>query len=260
MCGSPPATRSGGSIRTAGEPVKVETVGAIDDLTALGDTVYVAMQGKTFAEGLVVPYFADGIRGDGLALLACSLGAHPSVGLWASDCQSLRELDTRPGRPSIAKTIAIPSLEPASTGTTRWCVCDIAAGEGDVWAVGDAADRRLWRIATAGRIEATVDLPVAPRSIATTPGAVWVSAPLDDVLVKVDTRSNRVVGEIPVGRSPAGVVGDGDAVWVANQLDGTVARLDTATGRVQDAIVVGGRPTELAVVDGAVWVTVDERE
>jgi hypothetical protein len=242
-----------------GEPVKVETIGAIDDLTALGETVYVATQGETFAEGLVVPYFVDGIRGDGLALLACSLGAHPSVGLWASDCQNVRELDTRPGRPSIAKTVELPFLQPVSTGTTRWCVCDVAAGEGDVWAVGDAADRRLWRIAAAGQVTATVDLPIAPRSIATTPGAVWISAPLDDVLVKVDTRSNRVVGQIPVGRSPAGVAADGDAVWVASQLDGTVARVDPASGTVQDEIAVGGRPTELAVADGTLWVTVDER-
>jgi serine/threonine-protein kinase len=243
-----------------GKPVKVETVGAIEDVTALGDTVYVAMQGRGFNEGLVVPYFADGIRGDGLALLACSLGAHPSVGLWASDCQNVRRLETRPGRPSIAQTVVIPFLEPVSTGTTRWCVCDVTAGEGDVWAVGDAADRRLWRITPTGGIEATVDLPVIPRSIAATPGTIWVSAPLDDVLVKVDTRSNRVAGSVPVGRSPAGIVSAGASLWVASQLDGTVSRIDTTTGRVQEDVDVGGRPAELAVGDGTIWVTVDERE
>ncbi len=242
-----------------GQPVKVETVGAIDDLTALGNTVYVAVPGEAFNEGLIVPYFADGIRGDGLALLACSLGAHVSVGLWASDCQSVRGLETRHGRPSVATTVMIPFLEPPSTGNTRWCVCDIVAGEGDVWAVGDAADRRLWRIATAGRIEATIDLPVAPRSIATTPGAVWVTAPLDDLLLRIDTRSNRVVDTVTVGRGPAGVVASGDALWVASQLDGSVSRVDPATGSVRDEIVVGGRPGELAATDEAVWVTVDER-
>ena len=241
-----------------GDPVKVETVGAIHDITALGDTVYVAMQGKTFAEGIVVPYFADGIRGDGLDLRACSLGAHPSIGLWASDCQSMRGVDTGPGRPTIASTTPIPFLTPPATANTRWCICDIAAGEGDVWAVGDAADRRLWRIGRTGGIEATVALPVVPRSIATAPGAVWVSAPLDDVLVKVDTGSNRVVQRLPVGRGPAGIVTDGDSLWVALELDGKVVRLDPATGAVQQEIVVGGRPTELTVADGAVWVAVDE--
>ncbi len=176
------------------------------------------------------------------------------LGLWEP-----QRLETRPGRPSIAKSVVVPPLVPISTGTTRWCICDIVAGEGDVWAVGDAADRRLWRVATTGRIVETVDLPVVPRNLATTPGSVWVSAPLDDVLVKVDTKTNRVVGEFPVGRSPAGVVADTDALWVASQLDGTVSRIDPATGTVVDEIAVGGRPAELAVTDDAVWVTVDER-
>ena len=243
---------------TVGAPIEVETVGAIHDLAALGDTVYVATQGKTLVEGLVVQY-TDGFRGDGVALQTCALAAHPSIGLWAADCQNLRRLDTRAGRPSIAGTVVIPFLVPPSTGTTRWCLCDVTAGDGDVWAVGDAADSRLWRIATAGRVKATIDLPVAPRSIAATPGAIWVTAPLDDVVVRVDTRSNQVVDQVAVGRSPAGVVAGGGALWVANQLDGTVSRIDPRTGTVQETIEVGGRPGELAFADGAVWVTVDDR-
>lgn len=241
-----------------GTPIKIETVGAIHDLAALGDTIYVAMQGKTISEGLVVQY-TDGFRGDGVALLTCALAAHASIGLWAADCQNLRRLETRSGRPSLAGTVTIPFLDPPSTGTTRWCLCDVAAGDGDVWAVGDAADSRLWRITKAGRVKATIDLPVAPRSIAATPGAIWVSAPLDDVVVRVDTRSHRVVDEVEVGRGPAGVVAGGGALWVANQLDGTVSRIDPRTGTVRGSIEVGGRPSELAFADGAVLVTVDDR-
>jgi YVTN family beta-propeller protein len=92
-----------------------------------------------------------------------------------------------------------------------------------------------------------------------TAGSAWVSAPLDDVVVRVDTATNRVVGRVAVGRGPAGVAAGGGAVWVASQLDGTVSRIDPATGRVTDRITVGGRPSELFFAGGSLWVTVDER-
>jgi YVTN family beta-propeller protein len=85
-----------------------------------------------------------------------------------------------------------------------------------------------------------------------------VSAPLDDVVVQIDTRTNRVVRQVDVGRGAAGVVAGGDAVWVANQLDGTVSRIDPATARVTGQVTVEGRPSELAWDRGTVWVTVDE--
>ena len=81
----------------AGSPVHVDTVGPVHGLAALGDTVFVAREGKGLLEGLVVPYGSDGFRGDGVALTACSLGAAPSVGLWASDCQGSASARADPG-------------------------------------------------------------------------------------------------------------------------------------------------------------------
>jgi len=240
-------------------PVHVDTVGPVHGLAALGDTVFVAREGKGLLEGVVVPYGSDGFRGDGIALTACSLGGAPSVGLWASDCQGVHRLVSSPGRVRLARNVPIPQPFPATSATTRWCLCDIAAGAGTLWVLGDPGDARVWRITPSGKIAATIELPVVPRSIAFAAGSAWITGPLDDVVLQVDAKTNRVVRRIGVGRGAAGIVSGAGAVWAASQLDGTVSRIDPATGRVTDRIRVTGRPTELAFGDGSVWVTVDER-
>jgi serine/threonine-protein kinase len=243
-----------------GTPVHVETVGFVHDLASLGSTVFVARDGKELFTGIVVAYESPaGFRGDGLDVLACSLAADPSIGgLWAAGCPDVVKIGLNGGQLSVAETTVIPMPIPETASSTRWCLCDMTAGEGSLWVVGDAGDPRIWRIDRAGRIEATIDLPVAPASIAVTGGSAWVSAPLDDVVVQIDTRTNRVVRQVDVGRGAAGVVAGGDAVWVANQLDGTVSRIDPATARVTGQVTVEGRPSELAWDRGTVWVTVDE--
>ena len=44
-----------------GEPIRIETVGAVYGIASLGDTVYVAREGKAIFEGVVVPYETNGI-------------------------------------------------------------------------------------------------------------------------------------------------------------------------------------------------------
>lgn len=241
------------------QPVKVETTGPIHGIAALGGTVFVAREGKSIFEGVIVPYGADGIRGDGVALLACSLTADESIGLWASSCPSVKRIDVQPGRLRVRQTVVIPPRIPETSGTARLCLCDMAGGAGSVWVVGDAADRRVWRIAPSGAVEATIELPVAPRSIVVTDGSAWVTAPLDDVVLQIDAETNGVVRRIPVGRGAAGIAAGANAVWVANQLDGTISRIDLASRKVTDEIDVGGRPSELGFGDGTIWVAVDAR-
>jgi YVTN family beta-propeller protein len=241
-----------------GKPIRIETVGAVHGIASLGRTVYVAREGKEIFEGVVVPYGTDGIRGDGVALLACSLTADEALGLWASACSEVRRIDVETGRMRLGVGVPIPIALPPTSGTTRWCLCDMTAGDGALWVLGDPGDPRVWRIAPPGRLAATIDVGTAPRSIAATRGAVWVSDQLEDVVLQVDTRTNRVVRRIDVGRGAAGVVAGADAVWVANELDGTVSRIDPGTGRVTDEIEVGGRPSELGFGDGSLWVGVDE--
>jgi YVTN family beta-propeller protein len=254
---------SGGSLWHMGsgsaEPEQVDTVGPIYDLAALGDTVFVAREGKSFLEGVVGSYTSDGFRGDGVGIKACSLAAGESVGVWAADCQGVHRLESTPGRLLKRQYVPIPPPLRTTSATTRWCLCDMAAGGGAIWAVGDADDPRMWRITPAGRIVATIDLPAAPGSIAVVGGSAWITAPLDDVVIQVDSATNRIVRRIPVGRGAAGIAAGAGAVWVANQLDGTVTRIDPAAGRVTDRIHVGGRPSELAFGDGGLWAAVDER-
>jgi len=242
-----------------GEPTRIETVGAVHGIAPLGDRVYVAREGKQIFEGVVVPYETNGIRGDGVALFACSLTADEGIGLWAASCSDVKPIDVSTGRLKVGKAIPIPISLPPTSGTTRWCLCDMTTGDGALWVLGDAADPRMWRLAPPGRVAATIDVGNAPRSIAATPGAIWVTDQLEDVVLQVDTRTNRVVRTIAVGRGAAGIVAGADAVWVANELDGTVSRIDPGTGRVTDEIDVGGRPSEVGVGDGSVWVGVDER-
>jgi serine/threonine-protein kinase len=246
---------------SVGTPIHVDTVGFVHDLASLGSNVFVARDGKEPFTGIVVAYEGPaGFRGDGVDVLACSLAADRSIGgLWAAGCPNVVKVGLQGGQLSIGGTTVIPMPIPETAGSVRWCLCDMTAGEGSLWVVGDAGDPRVWRIGRSGKIEATIGVPVAPRSIAVTGGSAWVSSPLDDVVVQIDTETNRVVRQIDVGRGAAGVVAGGGAVWVANQLDGTVSRIDAATARVTDEIAVGGRPTELAVGEGTVWVTVDER-
>jgi YVTN family beta-propeller protein len=243
-----------------GTPVHVETVGFVFDLASLGSTVFLAREGEELFSGVVVPYEGAGFRGDGVAVLACSLAADPSIGLWAAGCPNVVKLKLQAGSGiTVGPTTVVPMPVPETATSTRWCLCDMAVGEGSLWVAGDAGDPRVWRIGGSGEIEATIELPVAPRSIAVTGGSAWVSAPLDDVVVQIDAGTNRVVRQIDVGRGAAGVVAGGNAVWVANQLDGTISRIDPGIAGVTDEVTVGGRPTELAFGDGTVWVTVDER-
>jgi YVTN family beta-propeller protein len=241
-----------------GTPIKVETVGQVHDLAGLDGRMYVARDGEKLLTGLVVPYDAvTGARGDGAALLACSLTAGRAVGLWAAGCPNVQHLDVRPGVITIGRTVAIPFRRPTTSGTVRSCLCAMTNGAGSIWVVGDAVDPRVWRISPAGRIEATVTLPADPRGIAFGAGSIWVTAPLDDMVMEIDTATNRVRRRIDVGRAPAGLAFGSGALWVAQYLDGTVARLDPASGRVTDTIDVHGHPFEVVAEGGGLWVTSD---
>ena len=115
----------------------------------------------------------------------------------------------------------------------------MAQGEGAVWVIGDAADRRLWRIdPERHRIEATIDLGFPPGGVAAGSGAVWVTDELGDRVVRIDPATNRVVGVIPVGRGAIGVATGAGSVWVADAIDHAVTRIDPLTNRVTATIPV----------------------
>ena len=95
-----------------------------------------------------------------------------------------------------------------------------------------------------GRILATIELPFIPRTVAAGEGGVWVSAPLDDRVLRIDPETNTITATIPTGRGTSGVAAGAGSVWVTSTIDGTVSRIDPRTAEVVDEIDVGGRPRE----------------
>ena len=243
-----------------GTPVKVEAVGLVHDLVGLGGKVYVARDGEKLLEGFVVPYDAhNGSRADGVSILACSMTASPALGLWAAGCPNVQQLRIEPNRIAKGHLVKLPFLEPTTAANQRQCLCAMTTGAGSIWVVGDASDRRVFRIAPTGRVTAVVTLPVAPRGIAFAGGSLWVGAPLDDVVVRIDPVTNRVAGRVAVGRGPAGLAAGPGGLWVALHVDGRVARIDPNSARLVETVDVEGYPDEIAVAGDELWVTSDAR-
>jgi YVTN family beta-propeller protein len=92
--------------------------------------------------------------------------------------------------------------------------------------------------------------------LAAADGAVWITDPAGDQLVRIDADTREVVTRIPVGHNPTAVTTGFASVWVTNWDDGTVSRIDPATNEVIATIEVGHHPDHIAAGEGGVWVTV----
>jgi YVTN family beta-propeller protein len=192
-------------------------------------------------------------------MIACSLasGAH---GVWVAGCPNVQQLDTNGPTPTFRATIQVPYADPLSAANYREALAGMAQGEGAVWVIGDAADRRLWRIdPRRHRIEATIKLGFPPGGVAAGAGAVWVTDELGDRVVRIDPATNRAVRAIPVGRGALGVAVGGGSVWVANATGHTLTRIDPATNKVTATIRVPASPQAIAVDGGSVWTVGDAR-
>jgi YVTN family beta-propeller protein len=241
-----PAARRLERITSNGEP---------RDLAAVGDKVYVGADGR-FLSGVVSRYDAEtGVREDGIDLLACAMASGEGV-VWAAGCPFLQRLSTDSGRLRKLREVFLPYQSPATVENSRVQFREIAIGAGSLWALGDALDRRLWRLdARSGRVQATIPLGFAPTSVTVAAGKVWITDGVRDRVVPFDASSERPLAPVPVGRGASGIASGAGAVWVANTLDGTVSRLDPGAGRVAETIEVGGAPRAVAVGAGSVWVT-----
>ena len=244
---------------TSGGLQRITSYGEPRDLAAVGNDVYVGADGE-FLSGIVSRYDSvTGIRRDGVELLACAMGAGGGV-VWAAGCPFVQRLSTDDARLRIVKTIPIPFAEPSTAENARAQMRELAVGGGSLWVLGDALDRRLWRLdARTGRTLATIDLDFPPRSAAFGGGRLWISDSLNDTVVPVDARTNAVLDPIPVGRSPGGVAVGAGSVWVPNMVDATVTRIDLRTSKTTDTIPVEGFPREITFGGRAVWVTAYER-
>ena len=241
-----PATEALQRVTSNGEP---------RDIAALGDQVYVAVEGNAFT-GLVARYdAATGARRDSLDLLACAVASGEGT-VWAAGCPLVQRLNTDSRALHKVREIFLPFNDPGTASTSRVSFRELALGAGSLWVLGDALDTRLWRLdAHTGKLQATVELPFPPRSAVVAAGSVWITDALHDTVVPIDVHSNRVLPAIAVGRGAAGVAAAAGAVWVANATDGTLSRIDPRTRRVVATIDVGDTPTEIDGGLGGVWVT-----
>jgi YVTN family beta-propeller protein len=239
----------------SGRPERVTSTGEPRDLAAVGDKVYVGAD-TAFLRGVVSRYDArTGVREEGIGLLACAMGAGGGV-LWAANCPLAVRLSTDSRRLRKLVTKYLPFRDPLTVDKWRGQFRELAVGAGSVWVLGDALDRRLWRLdARSGEVEATVELGFAPTSVAVADGRVWITDGVRDVVVPVDADDERLLRPVRVGRGPTGIAAGAGSIWVANTLDETVSRIDPESRRVTATTDVGGPPRGLAVGGGAVWVT-----
>ena len=237
---------------------RVTSNGEPRDLAAFGDKVYVGADGR-FLSGVVSRYDAvTGIREDGIDLLACAMASGEGV-LWAAGCPAVQRLSTDTGRLRTLVEVFLPFQSPSTVENSRVQFREMAVGAGSLWVLGDALDRRLWRLdRRSGRVLATIELGFAPTSVAVADGTVWITDGVGDRLVPLDPDGNRLLDGIGVGRGASGVGSGAGAVWVANTLDGTLSRVDPRARRVVATIDVGGAPRAVAVGAGSVWVTEHE--
>ena len=212
---------------------------------------------KAFAGNVAAYDAGNGRRIDGLELPSCASSIAADMrGVWVSPCPYLERLSFEDGPARAVATLTIAS--PTDAAHQLQTIDDIALDGDSLWVIGDAADRRLWRIDTrSARIVTSIRLPFPPRRVAAGAGAVWVTDQLGDRVARIDPAKARISATIPVGPGASGIAFGAGSVWVTSFLDGTVSRIDPRTNRVVATIGVDGSPTEIVVGAGSVWTVGD---
>lgn len=132
----------------------------------------------------------------------------------------------------------------------------IAAGTGGIWFIGEGSsvvriDPRSNRVGQRIEVGASYLGGIAVGS-----GSVWVTAPAEGVVWRIDPGRHPLTRTIDVGFGAAHIAFGDDAVWTANFLNGTVSRIDARTNRVTATSTVEGTPQGLAVDRRSTWVSV----
>jgi YVTN family beta-propeller protein len=154
----------------------------------------------------------------------------------------------------IVATIAV--AEPSPTCERCWAAI---AAQGDVvWASMNSEGPVATRIdPLSNSVAERVEVGVLPSALLVDgDGALWVTANLQNAVVRVAPRSARVVAQIAV-HLPSEIAAGHDAIWVTSRKPGAVGqvvRIDPRTEQVISSIPVGHDPGALAVGDDNVWV------
>jgi ABC-type branched-subunit amino acid transport system substrate-binding protein/streptogramin lyase len=159
--------------------------------------------------------------------------------VWVIDPdETISRLDPRTG--ALVRTI------PVQAGR-------LAVGREGVWFLHDNAISRI--DPRTNRVGQTIELgSPAPEAMAVGAGNVWVSAPQEGVVWRVEPGPAPVTSTIDVGGGVTYIAYGAGSVWAANNVDSTVTRIDPRTGRVAARIPVGGAQA-LAAGAGGAWVS-----
>jgi YVTN family beta-propeller protein len=127
-----------------------------------------------------------------------------------------------------------------------------AAGSGERPAAGERAVAPAVR---APSVVATIAVAKGADGIAFADGAVWVAAPRDGDLVRIDARTNRVTARVRAGRDPDSVAAGGGMAWITSRADGHLRRFEArAEPSSAGARRVGAKPEGIALTPRLAWV------
>jgi tRNA A-37 threonylcarbamoyl transferase component Bud32 len=244
----------------SGEVVKIPAVGRPFDVTVHGGYAYVAALGPSQFSGNVSQFDAVGAgHTGGVGILACSLTSS-DYGVWVAGCPNVQQLSVTGNDVRVGATVPIPYPRRLSAVNFRENLDGLATGDGAIWVIGDASDRRLWRIdPRTHRVVAAFPLGFPPAKIVAGQGGLWITDQLRDRVVEFDPQTGRIVKSVHVGRGPVGVAIGAGSVWVACAIGHEVSRIDPKTGAVLMTIPVAAGPQSVAVAAGRVWVVGDAR-
>ena len=199
------------------------------------------------------------------------IGEHPCDGIvaafgsvWAPSCTDQALYRISPRTEKVEAVIDVPIFKSLS-GAGPFGGVD--GGEGAMWLVTDGGKgvfNALARIdPESNSVTETIPLGHVGGGVASGGGAIWVTAPDDGLLLRVDPATGKVEAEVKGLSQPSWLaVGEG-GVWVLSSIwsdhpdgDGSVVRIDPETNEVIARIEVDERPGQAAEVtlgNGFVW-------
>ena len=107
---------------------------------------------------------------------------------------------------------------------------------------------------TTRRVAASIDTGHTPSgAMAYQEPYLWV-ANQDGDLTRIDTRTNRATSFAVGSPEWPALVAEGKAIWISAPLDNILARFDPSTGAVTKTIRAGARPQKFAFLGNDLWV------
>lgn len=130
---------------------------------------------------------------------------------------------------------------------------DVAVGPDSAWLPGHGPEGALAQLdARSLRTMRRVELPESPFQVELDRDELWVAG-LDRRVFRLDARTGVVRDTVDAGPAPRGLAVTADAVWVSVRDAGELVRVDRADPARTRPVVVGGQPWPVAADEREVW-------